>query len=184
MIYPNCSEIVVYAGIKDIDKIRNLIKHIIEETDLILIIRTSYLTYSKIPLYVLRSITEIVAKVSPDDLVLFNDYGGKSIGVQLSKLPKKVRRIISSLSIHGNFIPVQFIDEISKGSILISLDSNECLKFWIHDGDVASYRSFAKICRICSSSPLSSGGSIDMFEEWCRNNGYKSLVEIGWDDDD
>jgi len=171
MIHPNCSEIVVRTGVRGIEEIKSLLKQIIEETNLALIIRASCLTYSEIPLCKTRRIIEVVSEVSPDDIEIFNHCGDKAIGVKINKLPEKARRTISSWSSCGNYTTVRLIDKKSKGQIFMSY-TDECLKLWISDGDINSYEAFAKICRICSSFPYSSGGSLGMFEEWCRNNGY------------
>ncbi len=176
MIHPNCSELVVHLT-DNSENLKSILKEIMDVTGAKLCGHYRYVVYTNIPLAEKVHSGTIIFPISLDDIKFFNKQRG--VYVDFDSVPENIR---------SNYPPLQIFIDVGlttnfKSVVNVEYDFTSGFHLEIWDCETELYDLIIKIALHLNRKIVDWSVTGD-FIEWCEKHGYKSLVEIGWDDDD
>jgi len=179
MIHPNCSELVVHLT-DSYENLETILQEIMNITKTKLCGFYQCIFYSDIPLAEKQSRKTIVFPISLDDIKFFSVFGKPRYPyVSADSVPEEVRIKYPPSEI---FIELGLTPDF-RSIIKLEYDFTAGFHLEIWDCETELYDLIMKIA-LHLNRKIVDWSSTGDFTEWCEKHGYKSLIEIGWDDND
>jgi hypothetical protein len=182
-INPNCSEIVAYMGSLDTlspdEDLINEVKDIMNATSVKLAIKTSYFKKDSRG----EEIPDRVADIDPE---LLRIRGG-AIGLEHTPDERTENsKLVRELEVGGYETTIFYLPGLTPGrygrnAVYITQSGfGDELVLSISDCDHSQFTVLAEILRAMNYTwTPHDGGHSDSFRDWCNNNGYSDVAEMG-----